>query len=1663
MFARFFSRKGKKQKPITRTPRRRPVPLSFEWLESRIVPSATLVDFEDLSLAPNSFQNGSNGLGGFVSRGASFNNSYDPAFGDWSGWSYTNVNYTNTALYPNYPNDPDYTYQYGAYVGSGVGGSGNYGVAFCSDPAFGGVLPTITIPNGMQVQSAMFTNTTYDALSMLNGDGFAKKFGPTDWFDLTITGEDASNHAVGTVDFFLAQNGSIVTNWQSVNLSSLAAATTLQFSLTSSDNGSFGMNTPALFAMDNLTLVPKTTTTVTANPSSVTYGNPITFTATVTAASGSTAPTAGSVDFKDTTTGKDFGNGTFVAGGGTSSTATITVAANNANLFKVSAGDAIVATYSPGNGFAGSSGNTTVVVNAGTLVDFEDLSLASNSFQNGSDGSNGFNSRGTSFNNSYDPAFGDWSGWSYTDVNYTNTALYSNYPNDPDYTYQYGAYIGTGVGGSGNYGVAFCSDPAFGGVLPTVTIPNGMQVQSAMFTNTTYDALSMLNGDGFAKKFGPSDWFDLTITGEDASNHVVGTVDFFLAQNGSIVTTWQAVNLNSLAAATTLQFSLTSSDNGSFGMNTPALFAMDNLTLVPKTTTTVTASPSSVTYGNPITFTATVTAANGSAAPTAGSVDFKDTTTGKDLGNGTFVTGTGTSSTATLTIAANNVNLFNVSAGDNIVATYTASNGFAGSSGNTTVAITGKYTISLAAGNTVTAGSPFLFTVQASDVFGNPLPAYDGPTTVAITSSTPDPLGNFPLNGTLQIPGSGFGAFLGGLNTAGTYTLTATAGLYSGTSTTITVLPASVNYLTVTAPATATTGNTINNLTVTAYDQFGNIATGYAGTVQLTSTDSAAVLGGAYTFTTGTGKDNGVHTFSVTLKSAGTQKITATDIAATKPAITGTSNSIATSGLNVTSLTPTPTGFTVTFSKAFLPSDITLYGGNSGAVADVVLTGNNGVNVIHGSLLLDPSNQSFVFKATSSYLQLKNSVAQSAIPNYTSVVLPDATYTVTLISGSGSNGFIDVLGAGLDGLGNGGHANYTTTFTTHYQANATPVLSIPDFARGPDSNTPIAVPALGAGIPITLSNAANVTDVTFSLTYNPSLLNLTGTRFGAGSDASDTAATLTLVANSGGVATFHYVDANPRSATPTSPLVLGDLSAVVPSTTGAAALGLYQVKELLQLGNITINQGGVTGAVSSNGIHVNAYLGDVNGDKVINGLDKLTADNVAQGRATGFSAFTLFDPSIVGDVAGDFSVDAGDVSTIDSYVAQLRPLQIPQTPTQLATSDPNYVNPSTISSPNAADPTLSLVSGEGSLVSGGNNSPLTTHLSLFVMIDHPDPEGSTGLTSATLALTYDPTMLSVSPVDITLGSIPGQGTGWQLLSVVDQTNGQIGIQIYSQSPITVNQAGSLVNIAFQLIGEPTGVSPRVVPSVQLVDAVTPNGQWFGTNATDSQGALILSPGADQLVFSTGAAIVSPGNSSNLGNAEMIVQINRKILTDDPAQNDFPVLAATTTLRVGFEGDDETLAINPGNISVAKDTSRIISAMAMPAGPSGIPAPVAIPQVEQVLQIANLPWLNTLLYRNSQAELTANPLALVPTVSANVATDLASLCQSLNSMIWDGSPGLDWLDASNLFLAAETETHPSMGTSKKQTIDQKPDPHSAALNSTFAELARDGDDFGALID
>src|SRR5207253_6792888 len=62
--------------------------------------------------------------------------------------------------------------------------------------------------------------------------------------------------------------------------------------------------------------------------------------------------------------------------------------------------------------------------------------------------------------------------------------------------------------------------------------------------------------------------------------------------------------------------------------------------------------------------------------------------------------------------------------------------------------------------------------------------------------------------------------------------------------------------------------------TVALYDPYGNVASGYSGTVRFSSSDVQAVLPASYAFSSG---DAGVHQFSVTLKTAGVQGVTTSD------------------------------------------------------------------------------------------------------------------------------------------------------------------------------------------------------------------------------------------------------------------------------------------------------------------------------------------------------------------------------------------------------------------------------------------------------------------------------------------------------------------------------------------------------------------------------------------------------------------------------------------------------------------------------------------------------------------------------------------------------------------------------------------------------------------
>jgi hypothetical protein len=207
----------------------------------------------------------------------------------------------------------------------------------------------------------------------------------------------------------------------------------------------------------------------------------------------------------------------------------------------------------------------------------EEVVLATDTFDDGAGGSTGFTSGNAFFPTVYNTSWFFWeSGWALSDMTDSVTSGYGNL---------YSAKTAKGYNSSNNYAIG-----AQNSVLRLTGMSLGDSVQGFYVTNTTYAYNSMRDGDAFAKKFGgPSgndpDWFRLTVKKYYQGILSTDSVYFYLADfrftnnaNDYILNSWQYVNCHALGMADSLLFTLSSSDTGSFGMNTPAFYAIDNFT-----------------------------------------------------------------------------------------------------------------------------------------------------------------------------------------------------------------------------------------------------------------------------------------------------------------------------------------------------------------------------------------------------------------------------------------------------------------------------------------------------------------------------------------------------------------------------------------------------------------------------------------------------------------------------------------------------------------------------------------------------------------------------------------------------------------------------------------------------------------------------------------------------------------------------------------------------------------------------------------------------------------------------------------------------------------------------------------------------------------------------
>ncbi|MCD6346443.1 MAG: DUF4465 domain-containing protein [Bacteroidales bacterium] len=451
-------------------------------LGASLIQAQIVSTFETLTLNPESHWDGASAtLGMFQTElpveGAVFNNQYsrnDWGFGiteAWSGFAYSKVSDNTT---------PGYGNQYSCIAGSGADGSANYGVFYVG---FGP--ETVRFDTPAVAQNILVCNATYTYFSMRDGDAFSKIFGGNsgndpDYLLLTIIGlRDGAT--TDTINFYLADyraednsNDYLIDDWTNIDLRSLGEVDALQFSLSSSDTGDWGMNTPGYFCIDNLN----------------------------------------EVDFESLTyTSGDYWNGASAALGNYG-----TVFADGPARFS----------------------------NSYTLSDW-------------GYGLSGF-----------------WTGWAYSNSSDNTTAGYAN---------AFSAISGSGVNGSDTYALCYNNRKQ-----DTITLESAYKALGVYVTNGTYPYLSMRDGDSFAKKFGgdsgdDEDFFLLKILGW-LNGQITDTVDFYLADyrftdnsQDYLINDWTWVDLSPLGQVDQLTFSLSSSDMGDWGMNTPAYFFIDDLSL----------------------------------------------------------------------------------------------------------------------------------------------------------------------------------------------------------------------------------------------------------------------------------------------------------------------------------------------------------------------------------------------------------------------------------------------------------------------------------------------------------------------------------------------------------------------------------------------------------------------------------------------------------------------------------------------------------------------------------------------------------------------------------------------------------------------------------------------------------------------------------------------------------------------------------------------------------------------------------------------------------------------------------------------------------------------------------------------------------------------------
>lgn len=546
----------------------------------------------------------------------------------------------------------------------------------------------------------------------------------------------------------------------------------------------------------------------------------------------------------------------------------------------------------------------------------------------------------------------------------------------------------------------------------------------------------------------------------------------------------------------------------------------------------------------------------------------------------------------------------------------------------------------------------------------------------------------------------------------------------------------------------------------------------------------------------------------------------------------------------VTNFTPTDSGFDVTFNRPVDLAGLNMYSSTLGVLgaSDVSVVGSIDGS-IKGSLVWNASTNTAHWVRTGG-------------------VLPDQTYSVTLFSRS--DGWVDTGGHTLDGdANNSDGGNYFTSFGI---SHGTPprVLSMPDFARGPGQavNSPATT---STGLPVRLDNGASVTSVDFDVVFDPSLLSIT-------------AATINSSAAPGwSVTPLSFITPGRLRLTAfgVTPLASGPINLVY-LTTSVPNTAPYGSAEDIRLENVSLNEGAIA-VQGDSAIHKVAYLGDATGNAFYTGADAGLIARVRVSLDTGFEAYPLTDPTIVGDTTGD-----GTISGLDStYVAEKanedpRP-EIPDLPTGFSIIG------------GGVDPTFSV----GTHVLGARGGAFTLPVGL---------SDASGLIGFTFSVDYSSGLLNLlSNGDATLSSfLPG----WSFQPSLHGNSGHATFSMWNTQP-NATGAGTVLNLNFSV---PNNVNPGVT-NIDLSGPASDNSPSGSVSYTYVDGSVDIPP---TFTGTSGDDDYTVGLSS--GGATVLVWENDP--TSGPATYSFAssLLALTNFSVYSFStlGGDDTLTIDYTN-------------------------------------------------------------------------------------------------------------------------------------------------------